>query len=413
MKNFDIPFQYQSDFIARIKKIRETADPRKQNLSPSILYFKNLEISIARHFGFCFGVQNAIERAYQVIKENPNKRIFLLSEIIHNPEVNDDLQSKGLQFIQDTKGNQLVSWDEVTTEDIVLIPAFGTTVEIEDILKQKELLIEHFDTTCPFVERVWNKSEKLSKEGFTIIIHGDFDHEETRATFSRAQEHSAAVVVSDLNDAKKLKDFILNNGTDERDWNVFFKRKASSGFNFRTDFEKIAIVNQTTMLAEETENISNYLKDVITDKYGVKEVDEHFGSTRDTLCYATNDNQSATNELIKTTPDLAVVVGGYNSSNTTHLVELLSTSCPTYYISSEKNLLDENTIEHFDSKLQLVTTSNDYIPTKTDLKIALSSGASCPDALLERVLIKLLSFQDENADIHSAINLMEQQLNGF
>ncbi|MBD3637293.1 MAG: 4-hydroxy-3-methylbut-2-enyl diphosphate reductase [Crocinitomicaceae bacterium] len=413
MKHFEIPFQYQSLHINRIKRIRENADKRKQDLSPSLLTFEHADLILARHFGFCFGVQNAVERAYHILEDNPGKNIYLLSEIIHNPEVNKDLQSKGLKFIQNTKGEQLIAWDSITPNDIVIIPAFGTTNDIEAILRQKQLSVENFDTTCPFVERVWNKGEKLGKEGYSIVLHGNPEHEETRATMSKISEFAPVVIVTNHTDADMLREYINGNGPDERDWNVFFKSRASKGFNFRKHLNRIAVVNQTTMLAEETEKISNFLKDVMLAKYGSENIEYHFGSTRDTLCYATNDNQQASAELAKQQLDLVIVVGGHNSSNTTHLVELLKKETPTYFISSEMDLLNEKSIRHFDIEEGKVIETYGYLPKREKLRIGLTSGASCPDALMERVMLKLLSFTDEFADIDAAIDRLEEQTNGL
>ena len=188
MKRFEIPNYYRSPIISKIKESRKTEDLRKKDFSPTALDFGPVKFLIARHFGFCYGVENAIEIAYKTIEENPGKRIYLLSEMIHNPLVNLDLQSRGVKFIMDAYRNQFVEWDEINTKDIVIIPAFGTTLEIESLLKRKGIDTVKFNTTCPFVERVWNRAEDLGKEKFTVIIHGKAKHEETRATFSHSKQ---------------------------------------------------------------------------------------------------------------------------------------------------------------------------------------------------------------------------------
>ena len=176
MKQFDIPTTYRSSFISTIKKSRKETDPRKKDFTPTLLDFGPVQFLIARHFGFCFGVENAIEIAYKAVEENPGKRIYLLSQMIHNPSVNADLRAMGIQFIMDTQGNQFVEWKELTKDDIVIIPAFGTTLEIEAILNGIGIEIQKYNTTCPFVTKVWKQSEKLGKEDYTIIIHGKHKH---------------------------------------------------------------------------------------------------------------------------------------------------------------------------------------------------------------------------------------------
>jgi len=186
MKNFNIPLHYKSSIISQIKEIRKQRDPRKRDFAPTILNFGPVEFLIARHFGFCYGVENAIEIAYRTINENPGKRIFLLSEMIHNPGVNKDLLQKGVRFLMDTSGNQLISWEELNKEDIVIIPAFGTTIKIEKKIKELGINPYSYNTTCPFVEKVWNRATSLGAKDYTIIIHGKYNHEETKATFSHS-----------------------------------------------------------------------------------------------------------------------------------------------------------------------------------------------------------------------------------
>ncbi|HEY8935857.1 MAG TPA: 4-hydroxy-3-methylbut-2-enyl diphosphate reductase, partial [Cyclobacteriaceae bacterium] len=184
MKKFDIPAYYRSSVTGKIKEARRLRDLRKQDFAPTVLNFGPVVFYLARHFGFCYGVENAIDISYKALEENPDKRVFLLSQMIHNQEVNNDLQDRGIRFIMDTDGKQFISWDELKKDDIVIIPAFGTTVEIEKLLLDKGMEVQQYNTTCPFVEKVWNRSEKLGIENYTVIIHGKPNHEETRATFS-------------------------------------------------------------------------------------------------------------------------------------------------------------------------------------------------------------------------------------
>jgi len=391
MKKFDVPEFYRSSIISKIKEFRKIDDPRKKDFLPTRLDLGPVELIIARHFGFCYGVENAIDIAYKTIEENPGKNIFLLSEIIHNPVVNLDLQSRGIKFIMDIHGNKLSEWDEINSEDIVIIPAFGTAIETEKILQKKGIDIKKYNTTCPFVEKVWNRAAEIGKQNFTVIIHGKSNHEETSATFSRSTQNAPSLIILNMDEAEILSNVILENISAVEFFN-FFDGKYSAGFNPEKDLIRIGVVNQTTMLASETEAISELLEETMIKKYGKENINEHFADTRDTLCYATNDNQNAAIGLTKETADLAVVVGGYNSSNTTHLVEILEEKFPTYFISSSGKIISEILINHFDIRSRKEIVTENYLPNKDKVKIAITSGASCPDSVVDEVLNKILSF---------------------
>jgi len=403
MKKFDIPVHYKSSFITQIKNSRKIDDPRKKDFSPTLLDFGPVRFYLARHFGFCYGVENAIEIAYKTIEENPGKRFFLLSEMIHNPGVNHDLLSMGVRFIMDTSGNQLVAWEEIKSDDIVIIPAFGTTLEIEKKLNKMGINPYSYNTTCPFVEKVWNRSADLGKQGFTVIIHGKHYHEETRATFSHSVQNSPSVIVRNLEETKFLADVILGDKTED-DFYEFFEGKFSKGFDARIHLESIGVVNQTTMLASETQEIADLLKETMIKKYGVDNLNEHFADTRDTLCYATNENQDATYGMLEATADFAIVVGGYNSSNTTNIVKICEEEIRTYFIDSADKIISENEINHFDISKQTVVMSNNYLPSKYPVDIMITSGASCPDAIVESVIRKILSFFDNAKDVDSVVS---------
>ena len=404
MKKFDIPIIYRSPVISEIKKLRQVRDSRKQDYSPTVLDFGPVIFFIARHFGFCYGVENAIEISYKAIEENPGKRIFLLSEMIHNPEVNNDLQSRGVRFIMDTSGRQIVDWAELSRKDIVIIPAFGTTLEIHQTLAEQGLTLLKYDTTCPFVEKVWNRAAMLGKTGFTIVVHGKHKHEETRATFSHSKEYAPTIIVRDLEETKLLADVIKCNIRSE-DFYKIFNGKYSEGFNPETDLDKIGVVNQTTMLATETQTIADYLKTAITEKYGIDNLKEHFSDTRDTLCYATHDNQRATIALLENDADIAIVVGGYNSSNTSHLVELCEEKVNTFFISSVSNIISKNLIKHFNFHNNTEQETNGYLPYKENIKILITSGASCPDSIVDDVINRIVSFFP---DAESISNILEK-----
>lgn len=402
MKKFEIPQFYRSSFITKIKNARKDQDPRKKDFSPSKLDFGPVRFLLARHFGFCYGVENAIEIAYKTIEENPGKRIFLLSEMIHNPGVNSDLQKLGVKFLMDTTGKSLIDWRELTKDDIVIIPAFGTTLEIEQKLNELGIDPYRYNTTCPFVEKVWNRSEQLGKQNYTVIIHGKHYHEETRATFSHSQTTAPSIIVRDLNEAKLLASFIL----DEKPANEFYKifdGRFSEGFDVKKHLSKVGVVNQTTMLATETQEIADLLKETMIKKFGIENLKDHFADTRDTLCYATNDNQEATYALLNEPADFAIVVGGYNSSNTSHIVELCEEKLPTYFISSEEKILSSSTIKHFDIHFHQEKETHNFIPAKEKVDIILTSGASCPDAVVEAVLRKIHSFFPNAKNIANVI----------
>jgi len=364
-------------------------DKMKKDFTPTLLDFGPVQILLARHFGFCYGVENAIEIAFRTVEENPGKRIFLLSEMIHNPQVNADLQSHGIQFLQDTYGKQLISFDELNADDIVLIPAFGTTPAVEKKLNDIGIPTEKYNTTCPFVEKVWNRSESIAKNSYTIVIHGKPGHEETRATFSRAAVHAPSVVVKDMQQAQELEKYI----TGEKPSSQFyeeFKGQYSEGFHAEKDLERIGVVNQTTMLASDTQAIADFLKQVMIKKYGSDKMNEHFADTRDTLCYATNDNQSAVSGMLETKADLAIVIGGYNSSNTSHLVELCEEKLPTYFIRNEEKLISQRDILHYDLHAKQEILTSNYLPQRIPAKILITSGASCPDSIVEAVINKIV-----------------------
>ena len=402
MKTFEIPEFYNSPLLSRVKDLRSGKDPKKKDFSPTLLDFGNVRFLLARHFGFCYGVQNAIELSFRAIKENPGKRIFLLSQMIHNPEVNSNLQERGVRFLMDTDGNTITPFSELKKEDVVIIPAFGTTLAISQQLADMGIEIKTYDTTCPFVHRVWNKAEKLGTENYTVIIHGRPGHEETRATFSHSSANSPSLIVKDKNETQLLGDFILGKLSLEK-FEELFKGRYSSTFDPVKSLDRLGVINQTTMLAAETQDIANYLKQVMVEKYGASDIKNHFADTRDTLCYATNENQDATQQLLKQEADLAIVVGGYNSSNTSHLVELCEHRFKTFFISSVKEIESKDKINHFDIHSEKRVSTLNFLPDKKPVTVVLTSGASCPDAMVEDVLMKILSFYGQTKTADEAI----------
>jgi 4-hydroxy-3-methylbut-2-enyl diphosphate reductase len=391
MKSFDVPVMYRSPLITAIKNKRKEMDKMKKDFTPTLLDFGPIQIHLARHFGFCYGVENAIEISFRTVMENPGKRIYLLSEMIHNPQVNADLQSHGVKFLQDNYGNELIPFSELKADDIVIIPAFGTTMDIEKKLNEIGIQTEKYNTTCPFVEKVWNRSEAIAKKNYSIIIHGKPKHEETRATFSHAMSNAPSVVVENMAQAKELAGYISGEKPANFFYNEFYGQY-STGFDVTKDLQRIGVVNQTTMLASDTQAIADFLKEVMIRKYNPENIEERFADTRDTLCYATNDNQTAVSGMLETSADLAIVVGGYNSSNTSHLVELCEQKLSTYFISSEDKILSAKDILHYDFHTKTEILTSNYLPAKDPVKILLTSGASCPDAVVEAVINKLVQF---------------------
>lgn len=391
MKQFSIPVRYRSPLIAAIKKKRKEDDKLKKDFNPTLLDFGSIQIYLARHFGFCYGVENAIEIAFETVEQHPGKRIYLLSEMIHNPFVNEDLLAKGVQFLMDTKGNQLIPFEELRSDDVVIIPAFGTTIAIEKKLKQIGIQIENYDTTCPFVEKVWNRAEQIAKKGYSIVVHGKPSHEETRATFSHSNEHTPTLVISDMQEAILLGEFISGTKPSEQFYTHFIGRY-SEGFKLEQDLARFGVVNQTTMLATDTQAIADYLKLVMVEKFGLTETStsERFADTRDTLCYATNDNQTAVRQLLEQEADLAIVIGGRKSSNSSHLVELCEHQLPTYFIESEQDIVSPNAIRAFNWQTHEEYTKEGYLSGQTPLRLLITSGASCPDAIVEGVIEKII-----------------------
>jgi 4-hydroxy-3-methylbut-2-en-1-yl diphosphate reductase len=391
MKQFSIPFTYRSSLITAIKEKRKEEDKMKKDFIPTLLDLGDVQIYLARHFGFCYGVENAIEIAFKTIDENPGKRIFLLSEMIHNPKVNADLQDRGVVFLQDTKGNMLIPFEELRSDDVVIIPAFGTTLLIEEKLNAIGISTKKYNTTCPFVEKVWNRGDQIAKKNYSVVVHGKPTHEETRATFSHAAKNTPTVIVDDMKEAIELSKYITGDKKAEQFYTEFAGR-FSTNFHVEKDLERIGVINQTTMLASDTQAIADFLKSVMIKKYNLVEnnIAERFADTRDTLCYATLDNQSALYGLLEQEADFAIVVGGYNSSNTSHLVELCEEKLTTYFINGADKITDDNKIFHFDLHTHTEKETQVFLPEKKPLKILISSGASCPDAMVEAVIEKIV-----------------------
>jgi len=386
MRSFVIPERYRSSVISTLKSARQQSDRRKRSLDPAVLDLGRLRVKIARHFGFCFGVQNAIETAYRALDEQPDRRIFLLSEMIHNAVVNEDLRARGVRFILSTEGRELLPLDELRADDIVIVPAFGTSVELFGRLQAIGIDPQLYNATCPFVERVWKKAAQLGEQGFTVVIHGKRNHEETRATFSHARLAAPSVVVRDITDARRLAGFI-GGAEPLTGFEAAFGGAYSPGFNPARDLLRIGVVNQTTMLAGQTQEIARVLRAALAGRFGEQSVPEHFADTRDTLCYATSENQSSLRALVESGGDVSIVVGGYNSSNTSHLVELSAAALPTFYIADAGEIESRERIRHYDLGRRELVASEGWLPAADrPIDVLLTAGASCPDSVVDGVL---------------------------
>lgn len=408
-KKFSIPSIFESPIIKSLKDFRHKSDPRKKNLAPDVLDFGKVKFLIPRHFGFCYGVQNAIEIAYSAVEENPDKRIFLLSEMIHNPTVNNDLQARGVRFLFETDGSPIVPLSELTPDDVVVVPAFGTTLEMQSQLENLGINPYSYNTTCPFVEKVWKRGSQLGDKGFTLVIHGKYKHEETRATFSHSAAHGPAIVVLNPEEAHLLAKYMMG----EKDLAFFeadFGMKCTPGFNPQKDLTRFGVINQTTMLATETQEVMDILKEASKKLFGEEELSNHFADTKDTLCYATYENQSATVALMENDIDLAFVVGGYNSSNTMHIVELLEKKCPTFHIRDMNEISGTDEIRHFDQWKKEVVVTKNWLPSSDNpLNIAVTSGASCPDTLVDEVILNICDLLGVELSIEEVLQSVFEQ----
>jgi 4-hydroxy-3-methylbut-2-enyl diphosphate reductase len=398
MKKFEVPEHYRSTILGRIKEIRKVNDPRKKDHSPFVFQVGRTEFVIPRHFGFCYGVENAIEIAFRTVAENPGKRIFLLGEMIHNPQVNEDLIAEGIQFLVDNHGTRLIDFSTLTAEDVVITPAFGTTLEMAAELADLGVHLEKYNTTCPFVEKVWKRSAELGNRGYTLVVHGKYLHEETRATFSHAANTGPVIIVRNRTEAELLAKYIRKELSEEQ-FKIDFANKYSNGFSMAKDLQKIGVVNQTTMLATETQEIATYLRDVVVGMYG----EEATTDTRDTLCYATNDNQNATLGVLESGAQLAIVVGGFNSSNTIQIATILGEKMPVYFVRNSEDIISKDRARVFNFKSLKEEEVNPSMLFEENLKLVVTSGASCPDKIVDLVIQKIVALRGESDSVESAI----------
>lgn len=348
-----------------------------------------LEIYLAREFGFCYGVERAVEYAYETRLKFPDCRIFLTDEIIHNPRVNRELRELGIRFLSGPSACGLAVTD-LDEKDVVIMPAFGVPVNALKEYQERGCVI--VDTTCGSVMSVWRRVESYARDGFTSVIHGKYDHEETRATCSRAGKY---LVVRDQAQARQVCDLILR-GDDKasntpRENNPFladFKRVCSEGFDPGKDLEKIGFANQTTMLMSESIVISGMLREGLEARYGIEAARARFRHF-DTICSATQDRQDAIRALGEKHMDLILVIGGYKSSNTGHLAEIASRYAPTFHIEDADGILSKEKISHRNIDTQMITETDGWLPGGT-AKVGITAGASTPNHVIEEVIERLM-----------------------
>src|SRR3954467_3206731 len=361
-----------------------------------ILSAGDLTIKLAKEFGFCYGVERAIDLAYAARKAYPDRRIFLLGEIIHNPEVNDQIRRLGIVTIAGKPGDDEIN--QLRREDLVIIPAFGTEVGTRKKLEEKGCLF--VDTTCGDVMSVWKRVRQYSKENVTSIIHGKAKHEETKATTSQARAYGSGhyLVVYNLDETDYVCNYILNGGN-KHEFLEKFKGAYSAGFDPDVHLQAVGVANQTTMLRGETEEVQRRIKAAMIKKHGDGSVEKHFRFF-DTICGATQDRQDALQKLLLEPMDLLIVVGGYNSSNTSHLAEMGEAKLPTYFIKNAAKMESDKIIYHYNQHEHRELETRDWLPPGK-ITVGITAGASCPNNLIEETIRRL--FELRGISVHELL----------
>ena len=417
---------YQSALCAAIKALARRHE--RSAADPVPLDFGAVQYLLPSHFGFCLGVKNAIERAYETLAENPGRRVFMLSELIHNPFVNDDLLRRGLRYLQSDKGvpftvsgrkitaenpatpEDPARWDTLVPEDIVIIPAFGATDDDKRRLVRRGLAVCAYDATCMLVEKVWKAARAYGRDGYTVVIHGKHEHEETKATFSNTRRHAPAVIVRNLAEARALSALlpVRRDPASQARFEAAFAGRHTEGFSVARDLERVAVVNQTTLLVNETREIIEHLRAAYLEACGPDEPGAPArvgGSGRtDTLCYATQVNQDALGRALARPLDAAFVVGGKNSSNTYQLFRVCEEKLgrAAFFIQSENDIRSLAEVSHFVFPAHGPaaagggrTETRPLWPDETfdrPRRVLITGGASCPDGLIQAVISRINSF---------------------
>ena len=357
--------------------------------------YGGLTIRLAKEFGFCYGVERAIDLAYAARKVFPEPtRIFLLGEIIHNPEVNDQIRGMGIVSISPKPSDLELAGLKLNAEDVVIIPAFGTEVSTRQRIES--FGCQTVDTTCGDVMSVWKRVRQYSKESVTSIIHGKAKHEETKATTSQATAYGTGhyLVVFDLAETDYVCDYILKGG-DRNEFLDRFKGAHSPGFDPDLHLVAVGVANQTTMLRGETEEVQKRFQRAMQQKHGSEKVAEHFRFF-DTICGATQDRQDALEKMLREPIDLLIVVGGYNSSNTSHLAEMGEKVLPTYFIKNAAMMQSPALIRHWNQHITAEVTTADWYRSEGTLTVGITAGASCPNNLIEDTIKRLFDFRGVN-----------------
>ena len=352
-----------------------------------------LKVRLAKEFGFCYGVERAIDLAYAARKVFPNQPIYILGEIIHNPEVNEQLVAMSIKFLSGPIKS--ASIDDLKEDDVVIIPAFGAEVATMEKLKAKGCQL--VDTTCGDVMSVWKRVTQNAKESFTSIIHGKSKHEETKATSSRATSNNAGhyLVVLNIAETDYVCDYIRHNGN-KAEFLTRFAGAMSPDFDPDLHLASIGVANQTTMLRSETEEIQRRLRRAMVDRYGEAEIDRHYRMF-DTICGATQERQDALIQLLQEPLDMMIVVGGYNSSNTSHLAEMSEERMPTFFIRNASKILSDKAILHFNLHKQEEVLAENWLPAGK-LYVGITAGASCPNNLIDDTVRRLFNLRGVNVD---------------
>ncbi len=370
----DLARDYHSDLVQRARE------------SGYRLEWPGLVVRIAEEFGFCYGVERAVDYAYEARMRFPERRLFVTGEIIHNPGVNRRLRELGYQFLDGSHGSTL-RFDDLTAEDVVLLPAFGVTMELLTRLRAIGCVL--VDTTCGSVLNVWRNVESYAKSGFTCLIHGKWNHEETRATASRALQHAGGqyLIVRDMDEALQVAAYIEGDAR-RAAFDARFREAASPGFDPDRDLGRIGMANQTTMLSSESLAIAARVREALERRFGAAAAAERFRSF-DTICSATQDRQDAVRRLMESPPDLMLIIGGFNSSNTGHLAEICAGVVPTYHVEGADGLLDAQRIRHKPIHERELVETDGWLPAGP-VEIGVTAGASTPDKEIGRLIDRLL-----------------------
>lgn len=369
----DLAADYRSHLVEAIRQGTRT------------LQAGDLTVRLAKEFGFCYGVERAVDYAYETRKRFPDRRVFLTNELIHNPRVNNKLREMGIRFLRGDGEGEVAA---LTPDDVVIIAAFGTPVAEMDRLQQKGCVL--VDATCGSVIQVWKRVEQYAREGFTAVVHGNYRHEETRATVSRATQYPSGkyVVVWDKAEAATVCR-VITDGADSAAFLRQFAGKTSPGFDPAGDLARVGVANQTTMLSSESLEIAEMLKTAMTERYGAEALDGHFRSF-DTICSATQDRQDAVLELVKSGLDLVLILGGFNSSNTNHLCEIAAQFTTAYHIDDAGCIVSAEEIRHKPANRQAPVVTRGWLPAKP-LTIGVTAGASTPNRVIGDAIERLLA----------------------